>query len=168
MKLFRTRLAIILSSILLGCGLFAPCMVLVPGLGDYTELAKLFRPDLTLPRSVSIAWGVWTLFTEGKYFVGGVLLAFSVLFPLWKLGVLWQATYLIDHHEMTARRLRLVEKLGKYSMLDIFVMALIVLAVKGLPGGTEVQIGWGAVSFLVAALMAMGIPSRLRAQVAGE
>lgn len=161
MRLVFIRALIVLCSVLLGCGLFAPCMVLVPGLGEFTELAKYFRPDLVIPREVSIAWGVWTLLGEGKLFVGILLLSFSILFPLWKLGVLWQATYLIDHREMTARRLTLVEKLGKYSMLDLLVIALIVLAVKGLPGGTQVQVGWGGVSFLLAALLSMGVSSMM-------
>ena len=63
----------------------------------------------------------------------------------------------------TANRklLKLVGILGKVSMLDVFVVALLVLAIKGLPGGTKVLIGWGVWAFCASILMSMFVSAKL-------
>ncbi|MHC4225304.1 MAG: paraquat-inducible protein A, partial [Planctomycetota bacterium] len=51
----------------------------------------------------------------------------------------------------------LVSALGKYSMVDVFFIALLVLASQTLPGGTSVEIRWGAYAFAAAALVALPV-----------
>jgi uncharacterized paraquat-inducible protein A len=44
---------------------------------------------------------------------------------------------------------------GKFSMLDVFVVGLIVLAIKGLPGGSRVTLGWGVAAFAASVILSM-------------
>jgi hypothetical protein len=40
-------------------------------------------------------------------------------------------------------------------MLDVMVIGLLVLAIKGLPGGSEVRLGWGIGAFTASVGMAL-------------
>ena len=47
-------------------------------------------------------------------------------------------------------------------MLDVFVLAVLVVAVKGLPGGSRVLIEWGAAAFCASVLLSIYISLHLR------
>ena len=142
---------------LLGLGLFAPCMTLHPAFGDITPLVRLLKPDLTAPSTYSILEGIRSMFDEGSIFIGVVVLLFSVVFPLWKLGVYWAATAQLASGQKPGAPVRWVNQLGKWSMLDVFVLAVLVVAVKGLPGGSRVEIEWGAAAFCASVLLSIYI-----------
>ena len=163
-SLRKLRFLVLLSSFLLGIGISAPSMTVVPNYGNLSGIIKVFQPDLAQTQSFSILEGVWQLLVAeslGNIFVGSLLLLFSILFPLWKLGILSSSIGALSRSECPMRGLFLVEKLGKFSMIDIFVMALLVVAIKGLPGGTEVQINWGLAAFAASVLISMKIPQEL-------
>ena len=149
------RALIIASSILLGLGLVAPAMILHPSAGELTPLMNIFQPTFGEPRTISIWSGISTLLREGELFIGIVLLIFSVLFPIAKLCILWAG---LDY----PRLLTLAKSLSKYSMLDIVVLALIVVAIKRLPGGTEIFLGSGIYLFCGSILLSLLIPLFLR------
>jgi paraquat-inducible protein A len=50
-----------------------------------------------------------------------------------------------------------VNQLGKWSMLDVFVLAVLVIAVKGLPGDSKVVVEWGAAAFCASVLLSIYI-----------
>ncbi len=151
------RAALVLASILFALGLFAPSMTIVPHFGELTRAVKIFKPNFDRPQEVSIASGIVTLLRAGEYTVGTVILVFSVLFPLWKLGVLWGGVESVSRHTAASKELLFIEKLGKFSMLDVYVMALLVICIKGLPGGTEVKLNWGLISFCLSVVLTMKI-----------
>ena len=152
---------VVLSNILLGIGLFAPAMVIKPAYGQLSGVVEAIQPTYLTPSSYSIVSALYELFMSGSWFIASVVLIFSVLFPLWKLGVLWSCLGSLKDRREIKRQLRLIESLGKFSMLDIFVMALIVLSIKGLPGGTEVQLKWGVPTFAISVVLAMLAPQIL-------
>jgi paraquat-inducible protein A len=155
-----------LAAILLGLGLVAPCLILRPGAGEYTNFILLVRPTFADLQTFSILSGIAALFKNGEYAISLLLAVFSVLFPLLKLCVLWQAvdeasTQYGDLHGPHPA-LSLVERLGKYSMLDVLVLALIVVAVKRLPGGSEAHLGFGTIAFAGSVAISMMVPWVLR------
>ena len=162
------RTLLITSSVFLGLGLFAPCMRVNPRFGEYTVIVSLFNPSLTTSTDYSIASGVWSLFSEGSFFIGAVILVFSILFPLWKLGVLWVANERAHVGEPFKGSFKLIEKLGKFSMMDIFVIALLVVAIKGLPGGSSIEIRWGVIAFTISVLISMKVPYLIRSVAESE
>ena len=95
----------------------------------------LFLPMLTIEKLVfentfSVLSGILALAREGSYGLAIVLFLFSVIFPAVKLAILW----LVWSGEVRGRRReRLLARLhavGKWSMLDVFVVALTIVSVK--------------------------------------
>ena len=79
----------------------------------------------------SILSGIIELFQHGSYFVGGVVFLFSILFPLTKIVVLFELSCLqVLKRQHKAFMLRLMEQLGKWSMMDVMLLAFLVMLVK--------------------------------------
>jgi paraquat-inducible protein A len=125
-------------------GLLLPCMTVVPSAGEYTGFIKLLAPDAFDSKTYSLLGGILQMM-KSDLFIGVLLLLFSVIFPVWKLST--YIYYLCRKKKTPSKSLAVALKLGKYSMLDVFVLAVIVIAVKGLPGGSEVRLEQGIYFF---------------------
>ena len=81
--------------------------------------------------SVSVVGGMVTLFREREYFLFAVLTLFTLVFPCVKLALLAIAWMERDHDLARVHRLhQWVDSLGKWSMLDVFVVAILIVAMK--------------------------------------
>ncbi|MES1168152.1 MAG: paraquat-inducible protein A [Oleiharenicola lentus] len=97
--------------------------------------------------AVSVVGGILTLFREGEYFLFAVLTLFTLVFPCVKLGLLMVIWLERDHNLARVRRLHhWVESLGKWSMLDVFVVAILIVAMKS-AGVADLHIGLGLYLF---------------------
>ncbi len=98
-------------------GVFAPLM----------RLEKFWFFD----NQYSLYSSLQTLHIEGEYFLWLILLLFSVVTPLLKMTALalMVNTKLLAHRRR-AWLVNLLETWGKWSMLDVFVVALLFVAVK--------------------------------------
>lgn len=111
-------------------------------------LAGLSMPLMKVQKLVfwhddySVINGVGGLWAEGQYVLAIILFFFSVIFPLIKLtalGVIWNVRLHEERREVILRWLGL---LGKWSMLDVFVVAILIVLVKiGPLAKVEAQIG---------------------------
>ncbi len=80
---------------------------------------------------VSIWDGIILLFSGGEYFIAIVVSVFSVILPLIKLEQAYRLWRRIDvHSDRFDQRIRWLGWLSKWSMVDVFVIALIVFSVK--------------------------------------
>ncbi len=117
------------SLLLLVIGLFAPIMTL--------------KKFLFLKNEVSIYTGLIGLFDDGHYGLFFIILIFSVCFPLAKIFTLafaWYGQFVTEEKRKTL--LRRIEALGRWSMLDVFVVALLVVTIKlGILADVEVHAG---------------------------
>ncbi len=124
----------------LGAMLLACAALLV--LGWLLPLMTIHR-FFFLSDEISILQGVIELWRHDETLLAFVLVTFSMIFPLAKLAValsLWSADRL-DEAEL-ARRVRWLAICGKWSMLDVFVVALVVVSVKlSLIADVEVHAG---------------------------
>jgi paraquat-inducible protein A len=78
----------------------------------------------------SVIAGVHGLWEQGQYALAIILFFFSVVFPLFKLaalGVLWLAPMAEKRRQAVLHWLGI---LGKWSMLDVFVVAILIVLVK--------------------------------------
>ena len=143
------------SCVLLGLGLTGPCMTIVPHGGDWHGWIELLEPRVLRPSTFSVLTGIDRMWRHGNEGLAGLLFAFSVAFPTAKLAILaWTAA----HADANARHGWagwLAHHVGKFSMLDVMVIGLIVVAVKGLPGNTQVVAGWALWAFAASVLLAM-------------
>lgn len=108
---------LVLSAAVLGLGLFLPVL----------------RVDrfLFLTDRVSIAEGIHALLSEGEILIGAVVLLFSAVFPMLKLGLAFRLWGWADVRAAAFdRQARRLEWLGKWSMVDVLVVALLVFSVK--------------------------------------
>lgn len=97
--------------------------------------------------AISVVSGIMTLFREGEYFLFAILSLFTLVFPCAKLGLLALVWIEREHNLTRVRRLHgWVENLGKWSMLDVFVVAILIVAMKS-AAVAELQIGPGLYLF---------------------
>jgi paraquat-inducible protein A len=154
-RLWMPRACIAASALLLGAGLAGPCMAVEPAFGQFDGWVRMLKPDLARPTQYSVFGGIATLIRNGSVALGVLLLAFSVVFPAAKLAVMSAATAALAQGRSTGPLMKLAHHAGKFSMLDVFVVGLIVLAVKGLPGGSKVTLGWGVVAFALSVVVSI-------------
>ncbi|MGA3007616.1 MAG: paraquat-inducible protein A [Opitutaceae bacterium] len=97
--------------------------------------------------AISVVSGLFTLFEQGEYFLFGLLTLFTLIFPCVKLGLLAVVWTERKHDLARVRRLLVwVEKLGKWSMLDVFVVAILIVAMKS-ASVADLHIGMGLYLF---------------------
>ncbi|MBC23508.1 MAG: hypothetical protein CMJ32_06275 [Phycisphaerae bacterium] len=113
----------------------------------FLEIRQVLKQTViySLPHSVAL------LFEHGLWLIAVLVLGFSIIFPLVKIGML----YAIWFAPMTmSRRIRIehvLKYLGKWSMMDIFVVGvLLVLSNQQTFVGAELHMG---VYFFIAAIM---------------
>jgi Paraquat-inducible protein A len=143
------------SAILFAVGIFAPSFTMIPKLGNgYFEwLVRRFVSSDLEPRSFSLVGGIFHLFHDRELFIGSIILLFSVVFPAAKLAALGLSFRL--ERGSVERHLGLLEQLGKWSMLDVFVIAALVVCFKGFPGGSHVEVQWGIYVFAASVVLSM-------------
>jgi paraquat-inducible protein A len=128
-------------------GIFVPCLKITPHLGEggsFDFIGHIAFGKEFAEKRLSIAQGILELMKGGDYFIGIVLFVFTLAFPAYKMYLTF--FYHRTYHEKKETYDRIL-KISKYSMLDIFVLGLIVLSIKVIPGGTTATIQWGAFFF---------------------
>ena len=128
----------------------------------------LFLPAVTLPflqisrfgltTASSVLGGIGILFREGHFAVGSIVVVFSLIFPLLKLGLIFLLSTRSDWLHSADRSLsyRLVEHLGRWGMLDVLLVAVMIAFIKL---GSLVAFGAGPglplfATFVIASLLA--------------
>ena len=104
----------------------------------------------------SIWSGMVGLLSEGHWFVGMVVLLFSVVAPVGKLGLLFVLCVGRRHvpQRDRARAYRLIEFIGRWGMVDVLLVAVLVAVVK-LGDLVTVTPGPGVVVFGVVVILSL-------------
>ncbi len=107
----------------------------------------------------TILSGVVSLWEDGSWPLAALVFCVSIVIPTCKLIALsllvisTRARWRWRLHERAALY-RLIEAVGRWSMLDVFVVALLVALVQ-LRGFAEVHAGWGAPCFAAVVILTM-------------
>jgi paraquat-inducible protein A len=124
---------IVLAVTLFGTGVFFP----------FFHVTKFW----VFHSGVSVVGGIITLLQEGEYFLFTVLTLFTLVFPGLKLALLAFIWLERAHDLARVRRLHgWVAALGKWSMLDVFVVAVLIVAMKS-AAVAELRLGAGLYLF---------------------
>jgi paraquat-inducible protein A len=130
-------------------------------------LAGLISPIITLTKfmlvenTFSVLSGVVELLMEGRIFLFLLIAGFSVVLPILKLWVLYRLVSKRAAAEKPVRRLlHWMHLYGKWSMLDVFVVAILVVAVK-LGAIADVEMRFGLYAFAASVLLTMFITSSI-------
>ncbi|MFP6900762.1 MAG: paraquat-inducible protein A [Opitutales bacterium] len=146
------RVGVLINAVLLGFGLSAPTLTIHPKAGDFTWLLEIFSPDELVPTTYSILGVIGQLFEGGDMFLGVILGVFSVVFPVAKLGLYWVVAGCGPELGRASGLLKWTHRAGKFSMAEVFALALMVVVVKTLPGDTTASVEWGAYVFVASVL----------------
>lgn len=116
-----------------------------------------------LTERVSILEGTARLWREGEVFLFAVIAVFSIVFPLLKLGLALFLWYWVDAGSSAlGHSLGWIERLGRWSMLDVFAVALTVVAVQ-VSLITDVTVHAGIYAFAAAILLSILTVQRMTA-----
>lgn len=113
-----------------------------------------FEDEVTLIQSTS------AFFDSGEHFIGAVVLIFTLIFPMIKLAYMFWMILSVPS-PVSLRINKILAVLGKYSMLDVFVLALLLLNLKFDSQLLDMTLKSGIVWFTVSILLNMLVTSFL-------
>jgi paraquat-inducible protein A len=103
----------------------------------------------------SVATIIWALYKNEEFFLCFVIFMFSIFFPFMKLFYLLTLVTSPDlPAEFRARSISAMEWLGRYSMTDVMVLALMIFYINA-SGYTEASVLPGIYFFAASAIMTM-------------
>lgn len=153
------------ASVAFALGLTWPMFTVRPSAGEWTALVQVFPGNMMRPQTVSLFDGLWVLWREGEVFLAVLLALLSLILPVLKLCVIWLNALSIDWFD--ARILRFFRTISKYAMAEVFVLALLVVVLKSLPGDSHVTLHAGAWAYtgsvilsIAAGVIAHDVPER--------
>jgi len=135
------------AAVLLGIGLVAPIITL--------------HKFMLIHNTLSVLSGVLLLLEEGQYFIFLIIGCFSVVVPILKLVILYILVSGIQASDARMKKyLHWMHLYGKWSMLDVFVVAVLVVAVK-LGVIASVEMHYGLYAFTGSVLLTMYVTARV-------
>jgi paraquat-inducible protein A len=111
----------------------------------------------------SLASGIFHLLTQGEPLLFIIVFSFSILMPAWKMYLLYRLLHAQDgDNTRRHRQLHVLSFLGKWSMLDVFVVAILVVTVK-LGAIASITVHFGIYLFTLAVLASMLLTHKIAA-----
>ena len=128
-----------------------------------TLIIGVSAPLLTLEKmyffenTVSLFSTVTELFSQKEWFLFIVIALFSLCVPIIKIASLVLILNLeYAKNSFLDKMLHIIELIGKWSMLDVFVVALLLVSVK-LGVLAKVEVHYGLIAFASSVLLTMGL-----------
>ena len=144
-----------------------PFLLTVLLLASGLLIAGLLMPMMTITKlvffsdSFSVIQGVYELFQNGHYFLFVLVAGFSIILPILKLGVLFKIINAGQRHSKGIDRLlHLMHEYGRWAMLDVMVVAILIVTVK-LGAIASIEVHSGLYVFGLAVLLIMYITNRV-------
>jgi paraquat-inducible protein A len=136
----------VLAGLLLGAGLVLPVITL--------------EKFLVVTNTFSIVSGTWHLLEQGQVVLFVLIATFSIVLPVLKLAVLLRVLAGTRQSAVLHKALEWIHRFGRWSMLDVFVVALMVVTVK-LGAIADVTTHYGLYAFAGAVLLTMIVTARV-------
>ena len=144
---WRLRVILWITTALLGVGLVAPIITL--------------HKFVLIENTFSVISGVIELFREGQFFLFILISGFSIVLPLLKIVLLHTVLSAKDNNPENIRKyLHWMHTFGKWSMLDVFVVAILVVSVK-LGAIASVEMRYGLYAFAAAVVLKLYVTARV-------
>jgi len=116
-KILFLKVTLFIASILFLLGISMPMLTI-------TQL-------LVFDNTVSVISGVGELFKTGHFILFMLIAIFSLALPILKIGVIYYALSVIQQSPKKFEKyLHLIHRYGRWAMLDVMVVALLIVTVK--------------------------------------
>ena len=113
----------------------------------------------------SLASGIFHLLMEGELLLFLIVFSFSILMPAWKMVILYRLLHAQEGDPARRhRQLHVLSFLGKWSMLDVFVVAILVVTVK-LGTIANITVHFGIYLFTLAVIASMLLTHKIATRV---
>lgn len=142
-----------LSCLFFGAALALPIVSITPGVGELTQWLRLLKPDDMATITQTMFSSIYHLWKGGDRLLGAILVVFCLMLPLGKFLVLGCEAFSVALASTTFGRL--VAATAPYAMVEVFLLALLVLVIKGLPGGSSIELQAGAWLFAASVLLSL-------------
>lgn len=152
-RLTAATLSLGSACLLFGLALGLPVFSLTPGVGELTGWLRLLKPDEMATTTQSLLGGISLLWFDGDPFLACILTAFCLVLPITKFLILWGECFGMPIGDSLWGRF--CRATAPYAMVEVFVLALLVMVVKGLPGGSLIVIQAGAWCFTGSVLLSL-------------
>jgi paraquat-inducible protein A len=137
----KANVLLSLSFVLFLIGIFAPVLT--------------FKKFFIFSNKVSIITGLFQLLSEGYPILFALIFCFSILLPFFKLLFLFGLVNgLFPHKDRQKKILHWIGQYGKWSMMDVFVAALLIVTVR-LGAMADVKIHFGLYAFAASVILTM-------------
>ncbi len=141
------RWLLVLTTLLLAAGFVMPMMTI-------TQF-------MLFDHSFSVISGVWQLLNDGQLFLFILISCFSIVIPIAKVALLFNLLHPNTTHPKRRKRLlHMMHDYGRWAMLDVMVVAMLIVTVK-LGVIATIQIHAGLYVFGSAVLLIMFITQRV-------
>lgn len=136
-------------------------ILLLLSLSVMTFIVGITAPMLTFNKffifsnEVSLLSGLWELLMEGYVLLFIIIFVFSIAFPILKivlLSIFWLGR--LEANTFKERILKWLVTLGKWSMLDVFVAALLIVTIR-LGAVANVEAHYGLYTFALSVILTM-------------
>lgn len=142
-------------------------LVAVFAIGIWAPILTL-KKLLIVKNTFSILSGITQLARDGQYGLFLLITTFTLILPCCKIVMLFTAW---NSKRQQTRHLEWLSTLGKWSMLDVFVVAVLIASVK-LGALATIEVHYGLYVFAVAVILMMintnFVYNRLNAPLSGE
>ena len=148
-----------IATVCLFLGITLPTMRIDPGDGTLRRFILGFFT--TGPSTYSVISSIWALIKEGvamDIFLGTIIFLFSIILPTLKLVVFYNV---LSGGNTNIRLQELVHNWGRFSMLDVYIVAILILAIRSLPGGAQIKPSGGLILFTISVLICLYVSKRL-------
>ena len=143
---------LLISVVSLVVGLFAPILAIVA----YEDVPVLGQTVFQY-ESKSILTALYKLYENGQYVIAGVIVLFTVIMPVLKSLLMGLIIYARNLH-FSKYSIQILKNIGKWSMLDVFVIAIIVTYFSTKQSGaTDASLEPGVYFFTMYVLASMAI-----------
>ncbi len=141
------QILIALSIVFLIIGLLAPIFT----------ISKL----IIIKNTFSILSGIQQLIENEQWFLFFIITSFSIILPIVKIIILsLLVSHKIDSSQKNKKYLDWIHRIGKWSMLDVFVIAILIVGVK-LGPVVDIEMEFGLYAFSVSVILVMIITSQI-------
>lgn len=143
----QLRWLLLLTTLLLAAGFVTPMLTITK--------------FMVINNSVSIVSGIWQLIQDGQILLFLIIATFSILLPIAKIILLFNLLHPNTTHPNRRKRLlHLMHDYGRWAMLDVMVVAVLIMTVK-LGAIASIQVHSGLYIFGAAVLLIMFITQRV-------